>query len=198
MERKTTDIRKNEIVEVVKKLMNQEGMQAVTTRNIAEKTGITEGAIYRHFKNKAEILEYLIKDFEKSLMAIVENAVKKCADPIEELREIMRTHLAIIEKKKGILFPLTAESVHFGNKSLKRKIAAVVENYKKTIKNILSTAKKDKMIRQDISLEAASLTFLGLIQASSVESALTDYSVSLVNKFPAVWNIFIIGISNAG
>lgn len=196
MERKSTDIRKGEIVEAVKELMNREGAQAVTIRNIAEKTNITEGAIYRHFKDKAEILGYLIDDFEKRLMAIVESAVKKHANPIEELREIMKTHLSMIDKKKGIIFPLTAESVHFGDKALKRKIAAVVDNYKKTIKNILSTAKKDKMIRQDLNLEAASLTFFGLIQAGSVQSALTDYSASLINRFPAVWDIFITGISS--
>ncbi|MFH1753868.1 MAG: TetR/AcrR family transcriptional regulator [Candidatus Omnitrophota bacterium] len=197
MERKPTEIRKGEIVEAVKKIMNQEGVQAVTIRNIAENISITEGAIYRHFKDKAEILEYLIDDFEKHLAGIVEDAVKNCTNPIDELRQIMKTHLTMIEKKKGILFPLTAESVHFGNKSLKIKISNVVDNYKKTIKNILLTAKKDKMIRQDINLEAASLTFFGLIQAGSVQSALSESSASLVDRFPAIWDIFITGISSA-
>ncbi|MFC1807940.1 hypothetical protein ACFL0T_06195 [Candidatus Omnitrophota bacterium] len=61
--------------------------------------------------------------------------------------------------------------------------------------NILSKAKRDKMIREDVNLEAASLIFFGLIQAGASQSALSDYSVS-ANIFPAVWNIFIRGISN--
>lgn len=44
-------------------LFSRKGFDAVSTSDIAELTGITKGALYKHFQNKEDILQTLISSF---------------------------------------------------------------------------------------------------------------------------------------
>lgn len=194
MRRKTSEERKREIIGIAKELMIREGVQSLTIKNISKKNGISEPAIYRHFKNKRAILVALIDNFEHNLMEAIDKPIRYHKNPLDRLREIMKVHMFFTEKRKGTLFAITAESIHFNDDFLRRKILKVIDEYKMRIKDILYQAKKEGLIREDINLDAVSLTFFGLIQTAIVQFALTNYSVPPINKFQTLWNVFIRGI----
>jgi len=195
MKKRSRD-RKKEIIETARELIILEGAQGVTIKNIAKKNRISEPAVYRHFKNKRAILIALIDSFEENLMEAIDQPIRHYANPLIRLKEIMRTHMIFTERKKGILFAITAESINFNDDYLRRKILCVIERYKQRIKDILCEAKKGGGLREDINLDAVSLTFFGLIQAAIIQFALTNYTVPPITKFQTLWNIFLKGIGN--
>ena len=194
MKRKISQERKKEIIDAARELVIYEGVQGLTIKNLSKKNKISEPAIYRHFKNKREILITLIDNFECNLMKAIDEPIRHYKNPIERLREIMKTHMVFTEERKGILFAITAESIHFNDDFLRRKILGVIDRYKMRIREILLEAKKEDLIREDINLDAVSLTFFGLIQAAIIQFALTNYTVPPITKFQTLWNVFIRGI----
>ena len=194
MKRKTSQERKKEIIDAARELIIREGVQGVTIKNISKKNRISEPAIYRHFKNKRTILVGLIESFESNLMMAIDEPIRYHKNPLDRLREIMKTHLIFTEKKRGILFAITAESIHFNDDFLRRKILGVIEKYKIRIKDILHEAKKRGFLREEINLDAVSLAFFGLIQTAIIQFALTNYTVPPITKFQTLWNVFIKGI----
>ena len=56
--------RQNEIIEAALKLMAEGGIRELTIKNLAGKLKITEPAIYRHFRNKSEIVRTMIRKFD--------------------------------------------------------------------------------------------------------------------------------------
>ncbi|MGZ3678832.1 MAG: helix-turn-helix domain-containing protein, partial [Ktedonobacterales bacterium] len=46
---------RQKILEVTERLIQMRGLGRVTTREIARETGLSEGALYRHFEHKEEI-----------------------------------------------------------------------------------------------------------------------------------------------
>ncbi len=52
---------KEEIMLTALKLFAERGFEAVSTSMIANELGLTKGALYRHYKNKQEIFENIIK-----------------------------------------------------------------------------------------------------------------------------------------
>lgn len=194
MRRKNSQERKLLIINAARDLVIREGVQALTIKNLSQKNKISEPAIYRHFKNKRAILVALIDDLECNLMEAIDAPVRIYKNPLERLREIMKAHMIFTERKKGILFGITAESIHFNDDFLRRKILGVIEKYKSKIRKILLEAKKEGFLREDINLDAAGLTFFGLIQAAIVQYALTNYSVPPITRFNTLWNIFLHGI----
>ena len=60
MARQSTSERQHQIIEATQSLITSKGMEFVTIDAIAEKVGLTEGAIYKHFRSKRAILTLLI------------------------------------------------------------------------------------------------------------------------------------------
>ncbi|HEX6974797.1 MAG TPA: helix-turn-helix domain-containing protein, partial [Vicinamibacterales bacterium] len=53
--RLTTDQRQREIVATVLALARERGPDAITTQAIAQRMGLTQGAVFRHFPDKEAI-----------------------------------------------------------------------------------------------------------------------------------------------
>lgn len=67
--------RREQILEVATGLFAQQGFQGTTTKLIAEKSGVTEALIFRHFPGKEELY-----------WAVIERKIN-CAAPLERLLE---------------------------------------------------------------------------------------------------------------
>ena len=78
-------IKQNIILSSALKLFAKQGFEATSTRTIAHDAGVSEGLIFRHFKNKEGLLMNLLKIEEKRL--------EKLIQPIENL-----THPKVILK----------------------------------------------------------------------------------------------------
>ncbi len=52
MSRKPTEIRQEEIKQAVLKIIRTRGIKDISTKNLANYSGLSEGAIFRHFKTK--------------------------------------------------------------------------------------------------------------------------------------------------
>ena len=59
--------RQQEIVRTALELIAAGGIRNLTIRNLADRLGLTEPAIYRHFRNKAEIVRTLIGEFDRGI-----------------------------------------------------------------------------------------------------------------------------------
>lgn len=56
---------KEKILKVSLKLFARDGYEGVSVRNIAEELGITKGALYKHYENKQDIFDSIIKRMEE-------------------------------------------------------------------------------------------------------------------------------------
>jgi AcrR family transcriptional regulator len=56
MPRSSASLTRDRILDVTADLMRSSGLAAVTTREIARAAGLTEAALYRHFKSKEDLL----------------------------------------------------------------------------------------------------------------------------------------------
>jgi len=196
-QRKSTEIRKQEIVDISWDLLTQHGAAYVTIKNISQKAQISEAAIYRHYKDKHSILMALVENFESHVMDNIDNPARVYKNPLLKLKEIMKNHLILTETRQRIMFAITAESIHFNDDELRRKILSVIENYKERIKDILKQARKQGLVRKNVNLDSVSFVFFGLIEAAVIQYALTNYTVPPIGKFNTLWQVFLNGIYEA-
>jgi len=68
--------RRSEILKAAEKLMRSQGLSGVTTRQIAEEVGCSEGALYVHFKGRLELL-----------LAMLEDSLPEMLGPLQALQE---------------------------------------------------------------------------------------------------------------
>lgn len=72
------------ILEAATDRFTAEGFAATTVDSVAEAARVTKGAVYHHFKDKAELLEAVFVRMEEELVAAVVDAVGGVDDPWEE------------------------------------------------------------------------------------------------------------------
>lgn len=61
-------------------LFISEGIDAATTRQIAERAGVSEGALYRHYKGKEELAEALFMEFHDRMSRLLIEAALAGSD----------------------------------------------------------------------------------------------------------------------
>lgn len=68
--------RRREILQAAERLMNSRGLNGVTTREISQEVGCSEGALYFHFNGRLELL-----------LAMLEESLPDMLGPLQTLRE---------------------------------------------------------------------------------------------------------------
>src|SRR5512135_3028816 len=122
--RQSTMLRRKQIIDDLRKLIIEYGSENVTVRRIAKEIGVSQGAIYRHFKSKREILSFLVDYIEENLVGDVEKS-EGAASILQFLENILRNHISAVEQRKGVSFLVVAEIVSLGDKRLNKKIYEV-------------------------------------------------------------------------
>lgn len=193
----STDIRQKQIADAACKIIIKYGSEHVTVKRIAKEVGISETAIYRHFKSKREILSFLIDDIGNTLLSEIE--VNNTGSPytLEVLEKTMITHVAHVVHRKGMSFQIIAEIISLGSKRLNNQAYNVIDKYISRIKDILEEGSKAGIVRQDIDLDAAANLFFGMTQGLVNIWALCNYKFDAEERFSALWNIYKKTILNA-
>jgi AcrR family transcriptional regulator len=189
--RAKTELRQQQIIEAAAKLIFKSGSEHLTVRRIADEVGITEGAIYRHFKSKKSILSFLLIHIEEILLRDI-STEKASAVPVtlSTIEKIIGNHFSAIDLRKGFSFQVIAEIISLGDRELNKQASQTIDKYISRLKDLLKGGVRDGAIRRDIDLDAAATLLFALIQGLVNIWALSDCSFRLTEKYKSLWKIY--------
>ena len=196
MARQSTSERQLQIIEATQNLITSKGMEFVTIDAIAEKVGLTEGAIYKHFRSKREILTLLIDSIEQNLMETLVNSKQVGDSSLDHLGRILVAHLNDVEDRRAVSFIIISEAIAFDGIFMSDRVSLMLNNYLDFIKNVVDEGIKDRSIRPDVDIAAAANTFLGMIQIVATLWSLDAYAESFKGLRTNMWNIYRKGVSS--
>src|SRR5512134_2753287 len=81
-------------------VFSEKGYAATTLDDVAKAARVTRGAIYWHFKGKADLYNTLVEEFSARGAAVVQGAVAEGGTLIEILRRVFVRQCALIEEDK--------------------------------------------------------------------------------------------------
>jgi len=187
---RSTVVRQKQIVDAARKVIIKYGSEHVTVRRIAKEVGFSEGAIYRHFKSKRDILSLLADHIEDSLLGDITGEGSAGHTPLETLDLTLRSHLSTIAQRHGVSFQVIAEIISLGDKKLNKKISNTISQYIDRLKQLISEAVKAGELRDDVDLDGSAMLLFGMIQGLVNVWALSGYSFNLEQRYSVVWSVF--------
>jgi AcrR family transcriptional regulator len=190
-----TIVRKQQIINAARKLIIKRGSEHVTVRALAKSVGFSEGALYRHFKSKSDILSFLIDDIEDNLLGNLALARSNNQSSLQALDNLFKSHLSEIEQRKGVSFQVIAEIISLGDKKLNKKVYEAIDKYIVGIKELLSDGIDAGEIKNDINLSAAATLFFSMVQGLVSIWALSSNSFNLQERYEPLWNVYRSSIS---
>ncbi len=186
----STKIRQGQIIDAARKVIVKYGSEHLTVKRIAKEVGISETAIYRHFKSKRAILSLLADHIEESLVEDITRVTTEGHTSLEVLKSVLGSQLSSIEQRRGVYFQVIAEIISLGDKKLNGKISKAIERYTGCLKDLLAEGVKSGEVREDIDLEAAATVLFCIIQGLMNIWALNNYGFDPQEKYAALWSIF--------
>jgi len=90
---KKSELRRQAILQHALTLFDRQGFANTSLDDIARETGVKREAIYYYFKNRAEILLYIIRPQSEALVSGLKAIIDADADPATKLYEAIRNHL---------------------------------------------------------------------------------------------------------
>lgn len=88
--------KKETILTTALELFAKEGFNATSTSKVAKEASVSEGLVFKHFSNKAGLLEAVLKEGEKKFKLIYADVVME-SDPKERLNKLINLPFQITE-----------------------------------------------------------------------------------------------------
>ena len=189
--RKSTLIRRKEIVQAALQVVGEKGVHGLTITEIAGRAGMSDANIYRHFKGKQEILGALGDFITEAVMGKAAEIAAGKETPLEKLGRIFRSHVALIGANPGLPRFIFSEEIHLGNPQLAEAIAGKMAGYIETLSTVIGAGIKSGELRT-LSPRETAITLLGIIQFTALRWSITRGGFSLAGEAERLWGNFLL------
>lgn len=88
------------ILQTALQLFGEQGYDRTPTSQIAKAANVSEGLIFRHFSNKAGLLEAIIQEGMGQIAATMESYAASSSEPREAIRDHIERALALIREEE--------------------------------------------------------------------------------------------------
>jgi AcrR family transcriptional regulator len=177
--------RQIEILDASKELIGAKGIQNLTIKNIANKMSFSEPAIYRHFKDKTEIIKSVLL-FQRE---IIKNGIFKIIESdissIEKLKTIMDFQFNHFKKNPSIITIIFSESSfqYFVGEVIRK----MIKKRNQKLIQILKEGQIEGGIRNDISSEQIATIIMGSMRLTVLNWKLSNFETDLTKEGKELW-----------
>jgi len=181
-------------VETVVKLAAEQNPSNITTSAIAERMGLTQGALFRHFPNKDAIIQAVMEWVSGRLLSKVDKAMKTAQSPLAALEAMFNAHMEFVIVHPGVPRMLFGELQNAEETVPKRIVQTLIRQYGERLHRLIEEGKSCGELDADLDTEASSILFIGTIQGLIMQSLLAGDVSRIRADAPRVFAIYRRGI----
>ncbi len=179
--------RQSEILSESIKLIANKGIQGFTIKNLANAIGITEPAIYRHFKNKQEILVELLSLFKENKESFMRNVQANSITPMKDLKTMFENRFRFFANNPAIASVIFSEELFRNDPLLSKMVFEIMKENQKIILQIISAGQKSSDIKPNVAAEQLAFIITGAIRLIVTKWRLSEYSFDLEKEGKKLW-----------
>jgi AcrR family transcriptional regulator len=187
--RKSGQKRREEIVQAVLELAAEEGVSRMTTQAIADRVGIAQPTVFRHFRSRDLILQAAIEWIASRVLAMA-NAVRAESGPADaRLRQLLDRQLQLIARSPGLPRLLFSERLHQDDPSLKSTVRRVMDAYTESVSGLLREGVAEGSLRADIDPDACAQLIQAMVQGLVMRWSISDFTFPLEAQGETIWQL---------
>jgi len=187
---KTAEQRRLETVETLIELAADQNPSTISTQALADKMGLTQGAIFRHFPTKESIFSGVMGWVADRLMKHIHKAIKPETTAIGKLQSMFLAHIAFVSKHPGIPRILFGELQHDKDSVPKQMVKKLIVQYAELLREIMQAGRDSGELNSNLDIEAATLLFIGSIQGLVMQSMLAVDRQDMLAQAESVFRVY--------
>ncbi len=186
--------RRAEAVAAMVALAAEQNPGDITTSAIAQRMGLTQGALFRHFPNKDALLQSVMTWVARRLLDRVAKAVQGAASPLRALEAMFMAHVHFVMEHPGVPRILFGELQRREQTAAKQMVQTLIRHYGERLHLLLEQGKAGGELDSDLDTEAAATLFIGTIQGLVMQALLAGDVEQIRRDAPKVFTIYQRGI----
>ncbi|MDF2484973.1 MAG: transcriptional regulator TetR family [Herbinix sp.] len=188
--------RKEQLVLTTIDIIDELGIQKLTTREIAKRQEISEATLFRHFKNKNELLAAVIDYFIQFDADILQSAKLHDLAPTKALIYLITSYAEYYENYKAIASILQIFDVLQYEADLSDKIKEVQLKRTSTLQLLIEEAKQAGEFSKDIDSNMVAVMISGLFREICFNWKITNYNFSLRERTLSTLDLLLTALHN--
>lgn len=188
----TTTNRQIEIIEVAGRLLMDKGVKGMTTKNLSIELGFSESALYRHFKNKEDIIvlliNYLETNIKERLQPIYDNNL---LSPIDKLITLFNSQFSYFQQNPHFIVAILSEGLFDETEKINASIMKIIDYKTQLIAAIIDDAKQKNLLNPEISTPDMVHIIVGSFRMTMLKWKFSGFQFDLVSNGNSIMNTTI-------
>lgn len=160
-------------------VISDQGLQGLTTREVAKRQGISESTIFKHYKSKNELILAVLDYFSQYDQAIIESLGLKEFKPLEAITYFVEAYVTYYENYPEITAITLSYEGLIHEVELIDVVKRIFAKRVNTIRSLLEEAQRQNEITQDVDPESLADLIIGLERVVVLRWRLDNYNFSL-------------------
>lgn len=144
--------RQLEIIEVAGKLLTNSGINGLTIKNLANEMNFSEGAIYRHFKNKEEIILTLLRYLHENVQRII-GEIPKSGDFEKDFTSLFDRLACYFKENPHYVVAVFSEGLMDESVRVSEKIMLLIGTLMKHVQSVIKEGQEQQIITGSLASE---------------------------------------------
>lgn len=160
------------IVAAVLALARERGPDAITTQAIAERIGVTQGAIFRHFPDKEAIWLAVLTWVRQALAGVLDAAMRAGDSPLAQIERAFHGHVAFVAANPGVPRVVFHELQYLGDSPVSREVRAMINDYRDRLAALFREAKAAGELPRSLDARIAPIVLIGAVQSLVIQASI--------------------------
>ncbi|MEA1969372.1 MAG: TetR/AcrR family transcriptional regulator [Thermodesulfobacteriota bacterium] len=167
---------RTKIINAMRELLEERNLNSITISDIAVTAGVTEGLIYKYFKDKRDLLHYVLKEHYEVFLLQIKRDLKGLEGALNKLRKIIWSSIERYANHRVFARIILLE-VRNSDEYFKSEAYELVREFNRIIIDIIEQGIENSEIRQGLSSSYIRNAIFGTIEHSCMNRAIFNEKV---------------------
>lgn len=187
-QRKSSEERKAEIIEAALNLMAETGTRDVTAQAIADRIGIAQPTVFRHFRTRDAIFRNALRFIANQILSILEVTMAGENQAEQSLHRLLHRQISVVSRNKGLPRLLFSDRLHLEDPDLKVIVRNVMDRYIKHVQYLIEDGQADGSFDREIDARKSAEFVAASIQGLMLRWSIYDFEFALEDESENLWD----------
>lgn len=138
--------RQMDIVKAAIAIIANKGYEKLTTKNLASEIGVTEAALYRHFKSKQELVTMVLCYFEHLSCRVIKEIKESACAPLDCIRSFVINRYELFTDNPELAKVMFSEELFKNNHAFIGQYQSIMHIHKEEVIGYIKQAQQEGSI----------------------------------------------------
>ena len=189
-----TGERKHQILQTLAQMLEEPAGERITTAALAARLEVSEAALYRHFRGKAQMFEGLIEFIEQTVFALVNRITSEEKSGVRQLEAVIGVLLAFAQKNRGMTRVLFGDALVNEDPQLQVRINQLHDRLEAVLKQALRFGLTQKEIAAEVDVTAHANVLMSFVTGRWHQYAKSGFKRDPVELWSKQWRLLMEGV----